>query len=149
MQALIAAVTALTTLLTNSITRMQLDGNGNLAGALPSVALVGTTPLNSTSIAYEASRRVKATSGTLIGFSGYNSKSTAQFILIFDSNATITPAASSVPVAIISVAGLANFSYDPGHFGRRFEAGIWLANSSTANTLTIGSADVWFDAQYV
>lgn len=150
MQTLIAAVNALTTLFNNTLARVALDGAGNIGSAVPNALLNGTTPLNATSVAFETSRRVKAATGSLIGFSGYNSKSTAQFILMFDSNSATVPANGAVPVGTpITVQGLSNFSYDPGHFSRRFEQGIWLVCSSTANTLTIGSADCWFDAQYV
>ena len=102
--------------------------------------------LNSTSIAYEASRIVKPTPGTLYGLTGYNSKASAQFILIFD--APLLPAEGAVPAIIIAVAATTPFSLDYGSLGRQFKRGIVICNSSTANTKTIGSADCWFDVQY-
>lgn len=125
----------------------RTDTFGNPGVALPA-ATFGTAPLNSTSIAYEASRLVKPTSGTLFGISGYNSKASAQFILICDYSGPAVPANGTVPVVVISVAAASNFSYDPGNFGRTFSAGIWVVNSSTAQTVTIGSADVWLDCQF-
>lgn len=102
--------------------------------------------LNSTSTAYEASRIIKAGAGRLWGFSGYNSKASAQFIQIFDS-ATL-PADTAVPVVVFTVATVANFSLDYSTRGRKFDNGIVICNSSTGPTKTIGSADCWFDAQY-
>jgi hypothetical protein len=102
--------------------------------------------LNSTSVAYEESRIVKASAGRLFGFSGFNSKASAQFILIFDS-ATL-PADTAVPVSVISVATVANFSVEYGDHGRAFTNGIVICNSSTGPTKTIGAADTWFDCQY-
>lgn len=104
-------------------------------------------PSNTTSTAYEASHVIKAGAGNLFGFSGYNSKATAQFILFYDS-ATV-PADTAQAVLVISVPAQSNFSYNPGIYGRKFTAGISWSNSSTAPTKTIGSADVFLDAQYV
>ena len=116
--------------------RHQLRGEASGAGV----------PLNSRSVAYEAFRVVKAGPGTLYGFTVYNSNGAAQFILVFD--AQELPANTAVPVAVFTVATVQNLGVEwlPG---RTFERGIVLANSSTGPTLTIGSADCWFDAQYV
>lgn len=115
--------------------RHQLRGEASGAGL----------PLNSRSLAYEKARVVKAGPATLYGFSVYNSKVSAQFVLVFDS-ATL-PANGAIPEAVFTVATVANLgvAWWPG---RTFERGIVLANSSTGPTLTIGSADCWFDAQY-
>ena len=116
------------------------------AAAVGTPADINGCPLNSTSVAYEASRLVKAGPGVLTGFSGYNSKASAQFILVFAS-ATL-PADGAVPVLVITAPTAANFSYDPGIYGRAFPHGVYITNSSTGPTKTIGSADCWFDAQY-
>jgi hypothetical protein len=126
----------------------RTDTFGNPGLALPS-ATYGTAPLNSTSAAYEASRLVKASSGTLLGLSGYNSKASTQFILVCDYGAPSVPPTGTIPAVIIAVAASSNFSYDPGNYGRAFSAGIWVVNSSTGPTVTVGSADTWFDVQYV
>lgn len=102
---------------------------------------------NSTSTAYEASRVVKAAAGTVYGLTGYNSKATAQFVQLF--NSTTVPADTAVPVVVFTVAGSSNFSLDFGQFGRYFSTGIAIANSSTGPTKTVGSADCWFDVQYI
>ncbi len=102
--------------------------------------------LNSTSVAYEASRIVKPKPGALYGMTGYNSKGSAQFILIHDS--PTLPIEGAVPDIVISVAAASSFSLDFGALGRTFRRGIVIVNSSTGPTKTIGSADCWFDAQY-
>lgn len=107
-------------------------------------------PENSTSNAFENLRGVKSGAGTLYGFSGFNSKAAAQFVLAFDlSNVSAAPANGTIPVIVVTVPASSNFSYDAGRWGRAFHAGIILCNSSTSSTLTIGLADCWFDAQYV
>jgi len=104
-------------------------------------------PYSSYSQAYENLRIVFAGQGRLYGFSGYSSRSSAQFILVFDSDTS--PASSAVPVFVMTVAATSNFSAYWGSSGRWFTRGCWIGNSSTAQTLTAGSADTWFDAQYI
>lgn len=107
-------------------------------------------PLNSTSLAYENSRVVKSGAGTCFGLSGYNSGPT-QWVQVFDANAI--PQNGAIPVAIEKAVTATNFSIDWGVFGSRwgraFSRGIIVCNSSTGPTLTIASADCWFDVQYV
>ncbi len=104
-------------------------------------------PTNASSTAYETSRVIKATPGVLFAVTGYNSRTSSQFIQLH--NATSLPSDTAVPVLIFTVPASSNFSFDfGGKFGRYFSTGIVICNSSTGPTKTIGSADCWFDAQY-
>lgn len=102
---------------------------------------------NATTPIYANSLNVKTSPGRLKGLTGYNSKASAQFIQIHD--ASSLPADSAIPKIILTVPTVANFSFDFGTIGRYFTAGIIVCNSSTGPTKTIGSADCWFDVQYV
>lgn len=101
---------------------------------------------NATTTAYAASLLVKAAPGVLYSITGYNSKTSGQFIQIHDS-ANI-PADATVPKIIFYVPPQSNFAFDTAPFGRAFTVGIVICNSSTGPTKTLGSADCWFDVQY-
>jgi hypothetical protein len=102
-------------------------------------------PANKRSGALAASIAI-AGAHELFGFTVNNTKASAQFILVFDL-ATL-PSNGAVP----DVSLTAPASLDRGALwipARRMTQGIVIANSSTSSTLTIGSADCFFDVQYL
>jgi len=99
-------------------------------------------PRNAASAAL-ATQLQAATQGCVVwGVAGYNSKATAQFIQLHD--IASTPADTAVPVFNITVPATSNFSIDFGMYGMQFVNGVYVCNSSTAPTKTIGSADCQF-----
>lgn len=115
-----------------------------LAGELGALGL----PLNYSSLALEQQHIVKSGAGTLLGFQIYSDRASSQFIQFFDQEGG-TAASAAVPVLIFVVNAKANLPMDFGPYGRFFQQGIIVANSTTAATQTAGSADCWFDVQYV
>lgn len=111
------------------------------------VAISPNTPASkAASTALEASHVIKASAGVLHGFTGYNSKSTPQFIQVF--NSTTVPIDTTVPEIVIVAPPLSNFSWDSGKFSYPFSTGMAISNSSTVATKTVGGSDCWFNALF-
>lgn len=104
-------------------------------------------PLNAHSNGLEKFRLVKSGPGLLFGFSAKSTNVAAQFILVFDSHDQ--PGAGAVPDAVFDVGAANTVAVSYIFPGRFHKYGIWLANSTTAATLTAGAADTFFDAQFV
>jgi hypothetical protein len=82
----------------------------------------------------------------LFGFTVNNTNAAAQYILVFDR--AVLPSNGAVPDVSFTVSA----SLDKGVQwlpARKMLEGIVIANSSTADSLTIGSADCFFDVQYL
>jgi hypothetical protein len=118
----------------------------NLADLYGTSASSSTTTAATTvnSVAYENSRVLKASPGTLVSLTGYNSLASAQFIQLF--NSTTVPADAAVPVAVITAAASSNFSFPLPDGGLPFSTGIAVSNSTTGPTKTIGAANCYFTA---
>jgi len=105
------------------------------------------SPSNATTTQYVSSLVAKTSAGTLYSITGFNSKTSSQFIQVH--NAASLPSNGAVPVLIFIVPASSNFSLDLTPYGRYFSpGGITVCNSSTGPTLTVGSSDCWFDVQY-
>lgn len=118
-----------------------------IASDQSAVTTVIAAATNASTTAYATSLVIKASAGTLYGLSGYNSKASVQFIQLHD--ATSLPADTAVPKIVFTAQPSSPFAIDFGQRGRAFGTGIVICNSSTGPTKTVGSADIWVDAQYV
>lgn len=136
-----AAGQAIGTTVTNTV---SVNTHGTYA--TPVFSSTTYQPSNATTTAYASSLVVKASAGALYSITGYNSKTSAQWIQIH--NAEALPADAAVPVIIFKVPGDSNFAFDLNPYGRYFATGIVVCNSTTGPTKTIGAADCWFDVQY-
>lgn len=118
--------------------------------SLSSVNVLGAAPAQyarSVSQALEASRVVKAGPGTVIMIKGYNSGAD-QFVQLH--NTAALPADGAVPIAVQKAFGGDNFSFVIPVAGLPPNStGIFICNSSTAATKTIGAADCWFEVYYI
>lgn len=119
---------------------LLVGANGGLIPATGAAA--GASTVNSG--AYVDSFQIKSTAGTLFEIAGYSSNASAQFIQIFDSDTL--PADTAAPMLTFAVAATSNFSFDVPITGLPFTNGLWICNSTTGPTKTIGVADTYFFA---
>jgi len=104
-------------------------------------------PKNAHSNGLENRRTALSGAGYLVAVYIANTNTSAQYIQIHDTNAA--PASGAVPEVLIT-AGASGDKFVPYSLpGRYFRHGITIANSSTAGTYTAGSADCFFDVQFI
>lgn len=103
-------------------------------------------PLNVSSLVLENSHIVKTGKGVLVGFTALNTAVAGQFIQVFDRSTL--PLDGAVPDFVIDIGASTSraVNWIPG---RTFHTGCFICNSSTAATKTIGSANCFFDVQYI
>lgn len=123
-------------------------GGGALADVLGEFFGSGL-PLNNHSNGLEAARVACSGYGYLISFTVLNTNASAQYIQLHDAAVVPASGASVTPAVVFAVAATSNLTVAYTMPGRKFERGIVIANSSTAATYTAGSADCFFDVQYI
>ena len=84
----------------------------------------------------------KPLGGVLLGFYGSN-KGSDQYIMLFDSGSAVSNG-TAPSIHPLFVSGSANFFMEVPFRGMAFSNGLYIANSTTDTTLTLGSADCWF-----
>lgn len=105
------------------------------------------TPTVDVSTAAEDNRVVKASAGTLYGFTA--ASTTAQYIQIFNLTAVPASGAGVVPFLTFPITANGTIAIDFGVYGIRCSTGIVIANSTTFLTYTDGGDDTLFNTQYV
>jgi hypothetical protein len=86
-----------------------------------------------------ASGVVKATPGTVYGFTVMNSNGATRYFQLY--NLAAVPSDAAVPFMSFELATGTSKTIDFGVYGCAFSVGVCWANSSTNATKTIGSAD--------
>ena len=117
------------------------------SGANFSVTSTSATATTVVSTALEASKVLKASAGSLVSIHGFNSKASAQYILIMNSATVPADGAVTLLYPPIYVPATSNFSLT---FPVPLTAstGISVSNSSTGSfTKTAGAADCIYTAQ--
>lgn len=136
-------------------TAVQADAGNDASKALAIQGITGgkvisveiTPQLEAHTSAAAASLVAKASAGVIYSVSGYNAKTSAQYIQVH--NTSSLPADSVNPVKSFKVEASSQFSFDfAGIAGVTMSTGITVCNSSTLDTKTIGSADCRFEVGY-
>lgn len=128
-----ATVAALNAKVTAVNTGAVVVASGSITSTPVAVSLASST-------AYEASRVVKASAGTLRSLTGYNS-GPAQFLQLH--NTTTVPADGVAPIMVLPLPAQSGFAFEWVN-GIPCATGISLCNSTTAPTKTLGSANCFF-----
>ena len=109
--------------------------------------LTADLPFNGGSQALEAGRQIMTGQAFMLAFTVLNTNASSQYIQLHD--VTAAPASGAIPAVVYTVTGSSDKTITWALPGRRFHRGIYITNSSTAPTLTAGSADCFFDVQYI
>ncbi len=104
-------------------------------------------PFNGGSQALEAGRLIMTGQAFLLSVTVLNTNAAAQYVQLHD--VTAAPSSGAIPQVVFTVPATSNLVVAYTMPGRRFHRGIYVTNSSTAATLTAGSADCFYDVQYI
>lgn len=107
----------------------------------------GQLPSNHHSQALASSLIVTTGPAYLVALTVSNTNAAAQFLQLHDSQTL--PADTAVPAVVLTAAAAGDKFISYSLPGRFFLQGIVVCNSSTAATKTIGSADCFFDVQFI
>lgn len=114
-------------------------GGGSSGGAVSNATSKSTVQENSRLV-------VAGASGLrLFDIQGYNNSASDQYIQVFDSASA--PANGAVPSLTILAPAQFQFGFSWAT-GRPFSSGIYVCNSTTDVTKTLGAADCLFDINY-
>jgi len=110
-----------------------------------STPITALAPKNAGSAALAAGVQLSAVPVTLYGLTVNNTNAAAQFIQLHDSASV--PAEGAAPALVIKAPAADDQVIDLGVYGMAFTNGLYVCNSSTAATKTIGAADCQFFAR--
>ena len=110
-----------------------------------STPITALAPKNAAQAALAAGAQLAALPVTLYGLTVNNTNAAAQYVQLHDS--ATTPADGAVPVMCIKAPAADDQIIDLGIYSMAFVNGLYVCNSSTAATKTIGAADCQFFAR--
>lgn len=110
-----------------------------------STSITALPPKNAGTAALAAGSLLATMPVVLYSLTVNNTNAAAQYIQLHDS--ATTPADTAVPVLVIKAPAADDQIIDLGVYGMAFVNGLYVCNSSTAATKTIGSADCQFFAR--
>jgi hypothetical protein len=123
---------------------MQVDQRGRLRVVTAGEDMSAAAWADTTALTYMLAARTSA--GSLYQIFGSNEGGAKRWVQVFDS--TTLPANGTIPKLSIPVDAGKTFSVSLGH-GRKFTAGIRIAVSSTAPTLTVDTGALfWMNAEH-
>jgi hypothetical protein len=106
------------------------------------IASVGQIKSNTT---WDNDLLVSAVGTVMLGLLGSSKSAGSQYVMVFDSASAVSNG-TAPKIHPIFIGSEDNFYIEIPVRGMEFLNGIYIANSSTDTTLTIGSADCWFTA---
>lgn len=106
------------------------------------IASVGKIKSNTT---WDNDLLVSAVGTVMLGLLGSSKNVADQYIMVFDSASAVSDG-TAPKIHPLYIAATDNFYIEIPVRGMEFANGIYIANSSTNTTLTLGSADCWFTA---